>query len=246
MPDVSKQRFDVIVVGSGASGGWAAKRLAEAGVKVALLDCGRPQSDQNFNEHLPAFKLKYRNRVPEMIRRTRPIQKDCYACTEFNYQWFSNDIDEPYSTAPGTEFSWQGRLRMVGGRTNVWGRVSLRLSDLDLKAASFDGFGVDWPLAYKDLAPYYDLVEQYVGVSGQAEGYPYLPDGKFQPAMPLRCLEANFRDRVKGETRLAGHPHPHRQHHEAPERPRPVPLLRAVRAWVRHPLLLQLFVHHRG
>ena len=199
MQDISKQRFDVIVVGSGASGGWAAKRLAEAGVKVALLDCGRPQSDQNFTEHMPAFELKYRNRVPEVIRRTRPIQKDCYACTEFNYQWFSNDIDEPYATAPGTQFSWQGRVRMVGGRTNVWGRVSLRLSDLDLKAASFDGFGADWPLAYKDLEPYYDLVEEYVGVSGRAEGYPYLPDGKFQPEMPLNCLEAHFRDRVKAK-----------------------------------------------
>jgi choline dehydrogenase-like flavoprotein len=86
MQELSNQRFDVIVVGSGASGGWAAKRLAEAGVNVALLDCGRPQSDQNFTEHLSPFQLKYRDRVPEMIRQTRPIQKDCYACNEFNYQ----------------------------------------------------------------------------------------------------------------------------------------------------------------
>jgi choline dehydrogenase-like flavoprotein len=143
--------------------------------------------------------LKYRDRVPDVVRQTRPIQKDCYACTEFNYKWFANDIDEPYSTAPGTQFSWQGRVRMIGGRTNVWGRVSLRLSDLDLKAASFDGFGADWPLAYKDLAPYYDLVEEYVGVAGSNEGYPYLPDGKFQPAMPLNCLETTFRDRVKSK-----------------------------------------------
>ena len=199
MQDVSKQHFDVIVVGSGASGGWAAKRLGEAGVKVALLDCGRPQSDQNFTEHMSPFQLKYRDRMPEVIRRTRPIQKDCYACTEYNYQWFCNDIDEPYTTAPDTQFSWQGRVRMVGGRTNVWGRVSLRLSDLDLKAASFDGFGVDWPLAYGDLSPYYDLVEEYVGVSGRAEGYPYLPDGKFQPEMPLRCVETHFANRVKSK-----------------------------------------------
>ena len=199
MQDVSKQRFDVIVVGSGASGGWAAKRLAEAGVKVALVDCGRPQSDQNFTEHMPAFELKYRDRVPEVIRRTRPIQKDCYACTEFNYQWFATTSTSLTPQRRDTQFSWQGRVRMVGGRTNVWGRVSLRLSDLDLKAASFDGFGADWPLAYKDLAPYYDLVEEYVGMSGRAEGYPYLPDGKFQPEMPLRCLEAYFRDRVKAK-----------------------------------------------
>jgi choline dehydrogenase-like flavoprotein len=199
MQDGSKQRFEVIVVGSGASGGWAAKRLAEAGVKVALLDCGRPQSDQNFTEHMPAFELKYRDRVPEVIRRTRPIQQDCYACMEYNYQWFCNDLDEPYTTAPGTQFSWQGRLRMVGGRTNVWGRVSLRLSDLDLKSASFDGYGADWPLAYKDLAPYYDQVEEYVGVAGRAEGYAYLPDGKFQPEMAMRCPEVHLRERVKAK-----------------------------------------------
>lgn len=197
MQGESKPSFDVIVVGSGASGGWAAKRLSEAGVKVALLDCGLPQADKNFTEHDPPFELKYRNRVPDVIRRTRPIQKDCYACNEFNYHWFANDLDEPYTTAPGTSFSWQGRVRRVGGRTNVWGRVSLRLSDLDLKAASFDGHGADWPLDYKDLAPYYDLVEEYVGVAGSAEHYPYLPDGKFQPAMALRCPEVYFRDKVK-------------------------------------------------
>jgi choline dehydrogenase-like flavoprotein len=199
MQDGSKRRFDVIVVGSGASGGWAAKRLAEAGVKVAMVDCGRPQSDQNFTEHMAPFELKYHDRVGDFIRKTRPIQKDCYACTEFNYKWFANDIDEPYSTAPGTSFSWQGRVRMVGGRTNVWGRVSLRLSDLDMKAASFDGFGADWPLSYRDLAPYYDLVEEYVGICGSNEGYPYLPDGKFQPAMPLNCLELHLRERVKNK-----------------------------------------------
>jgi choline dehydrogenase-like flavoprotein len=197
MPEGSKQRYDVIVVGSGASGGWAAKRLSEAGVKVAMVDCGRPQSDQNFTEHMAPFELPYRDRVGDFIRKTRPVQKDCYACTEFNYKWFANDIDEPFSTAPGTKFSWQGRLRMIGGRTNVWGRVSLRMSELDLKAASFDGFGMDWPISYAELAPYYDLVEDYVGISGRQENYPYLPDGKFQPEMPLRCLEVYFRNRVK-------------------------------------------------
>ena len=108
----------------------------------------------------PAFKLKYRNQAPEVIRKTRPVQKDCYACREYNYDWFANDLDEPYTTPPGKPFSWQGRLRVTGGRTNVWGRQSYRLSDLDFKAASHDGYGVDWPLSYKDLAPYYDIVEE--------------------------------------------------------------------------------------
>jgi choline dehydrogenase-like flavoprotein len=90
-----------------------------------------------------------------------------------------------------------GRLRVTGGRTNVWGRVSLRFSDWDLKAASHDGFGEDWPLSYKDLEPYYDLVEKYIGVTGMAEGLEHLPDGQFQPAMPLTCHETFFRTRVK-------------------------------------------------
>ena len=91
------------------------------------------------------------------------MQKDCYACTEYNYDWFVNDLEEPYTTAEGKPFSWQGRTRVVGGRTNVWGRQSYRFCDLDFKAASFDGFGEDWPLSYADLAPYYDMVEDYVG-----------------------------------------------------------------------------------
>jgi choline dehydrogenase-like flavoprotein len=189
--------FDVALVGSGASGGWACKRLSEAGLKVALVDAGRPQSDAKFCEHKPGFDLKYRDRAPSVIHRTRPIQKDCYACSEYTYDWFANDLDEPYTTAADKPFSWQGRLRVTGGRTNVWGRVSLRLSDLDFKAASFDGYGADWPLSYKDVEPYYNLVEEYVGICGQAEGLPHLPDGHFQPPMPLTCAEVHFRNSVK-------------------------------------------------
>jgi choline dehydrogenase-like flavoprotein len=197
MADQSKVMFDVAVVGSGASGGWACKRLSEAGLKVALVDAGRPQSDANFCEHKPGFDLKYRDRAPSVIRRTRPIQKDCYACSEYTYEWFANDLDEPYTTAADKPFSWQGRLRVTGGRTNVWGRVSLRLSDLDFKAASFDGYGEDWPISYKDVESYYNLVEEYVGICGQAEGLPHLPDGHFQPPMPLTCAEVHFRNQVK-------------------------------------------------
>src|SRR5487761_76550 len=90
--------YDVIVVGSGASGGWAAKRLSEAGLNVAMLEAGRPQQDSNFTEHEPAFKLKCRDMATDLIRKTRPVQKDCYACMEYNYDWFCNDIEEPYTT----------------------------------------------------------------------------------------------------------------------------------------------------
>ena len=196
MQNKDKPQFDAIVVGSGASGGWACKRLAEAGLKVALLEAGKPQSEANFTEHKPEFELTYRDRAKEILRKTRPIQSR-FACSEYNADWFVNDLEEPYTTPKDQPFLWMGRLRVTGGRTNVWGRVSLRFSDLDFKAASRDGFGEDWPLSYKDLEPYYDLVEKYVGVTGMAEGLEHLPDGQFQPPMPLTCQETIFRERAK-------------------------------------------------
>ena len=199
MSDPARQVFDALVVGSGASGGWACKRLAEAGLKVALVDAGRLQLDKNFTEHKPAFELKYRNQAREVLRRSRPRQTECYACTEYNYDWFCNDLEEPYTTPEKMPFSWQGRMRVTGGRTNVWARQSYRFSDLDFKAASFDGYGDDWPLSYHDLAPYYDLVEEYVGITGIPEGVEELPDGKFHPPMGLTCAEVLFRNRLKAK-----------------------------------------------
>jgi choline dehydrogenase-like flavoprotein len=195
--DQAGRTFDVLVIGSGASGGWAAKQLAEAGLKVGLLDAGRVLSPADYSEHKPVFELKYRNKSDNFIRKTRPKQRDCYACREYNADWFVNDLEEPYSTAEGKPFSWQGRTRVVGGRTNVWGRQSYRYSDLDFKAASFDGFGEDWPLSYADLAPYYDKVEEYVGITGMSEGVYELPDGQFQPPMGLTCAERQVKTRVK-------------------------------------------------
>ncbi len=191
--------YDAIVVGSGASGGWAAKRMSEAGMRVALVCAGRPLTDGDYREHVQPYELKYQARANDYIRRKRPVQKDCYACTEFNESWFCNDIDEPYTTPEGRPFSWQGRMRITGGRTNVWGRHSYRFSQQDLKAYSFDGAGADWPLDYKDLVPYYELVENYVGISGMAEGVPELPDSNFQPSMPLTCVEEKVRSSIKSK-----------------------------------------------
>lgn len=192
----ARNSFDVVIVGSGASGGWVAKRLTEAGLRVAVLEAGRQLTDADYREHVPAFDLKYRARTKRPLERERPRQSTSYAVREWNAGWFVNDIEEPYVDESKPEFLWV-RPRVVGGRTNIWGRACLRLSDIDLKAASHDGAGVDWPMSYADLAPYYDLVEDYVGVAAMAEGLPELPDGRFLPPMPLTCAETAARTRLK-------------------------------------------------
>jgi choline dehydrogenase-like flavoprotein len=194
--DPAGKSFDVVIVGSGASGGWAAKRLTEAGLRVAVLEAGRQLTDADYKEHVPAYQLKYRGRTKRPLEPDRPRQSASYAVREWNADWYVNDIEEPYVDESDPAFLWV-RTRVVGGRTNIWGRACLRLSDIDFKAASHDGAGVDWPIGYKDIAPYYDLVEEYVGVSAMAESLAELPDGKFQPAMGLTCSEMAVRARLK-------------------------------------------------
>jgi choline dehydrogenase-like flavoprotein len=188
--------YDVVIVGSGASGGWAAKRLTEAGLRVAVLEAGRQLTDADYREHVPAFKLPYRAMSKRPLAEERPIQSRSYAVREWNASWFVNDIDEPYVDTSDPSFLWV-RPRVVGGRTNVWGRECLRISDIELKAASLDGAGADWPISYADLVPYYELVEDYVGIQGMTEGLPGLPDGRFQPAMAMTCAETALRTRWK-------------------------------------------------
>ncbi|MEO8025900.1 MAG: GMC family oxidoreductase [Bryobacteraceae bacterium] len=177
--------FDAVVVGSGATGGWAAKQLTAAGMRVVMLEAGPPTTPKDFTEHQQSWQLPYLEMSPKLAE-DRPIQSLCYACTEHNYKWFVNDLENPYTQEK--PFHWI-RLRALGGRTLSWGRQSYRMSDLDFKAASHDGYGEDWPISYADLAPYYDQVERYVGISGQAEGLPQLPDGQFLPPMEMTCGE---------------------------------------------------------
>jgi choline dehydrogenase-like flavoprotein len=194
--DAADRSFDVVIVGSGASGGWAAKRLAEAGLRVAVLEAGRKLTDADYREHVQAFELPFRGMTKAPLARERPVQSQSYAVREWNSSWFVNDLEEPYVDESDPKFLWV-RPRVVGGRTNVWGRESLRISDYEFKAASHDGAGMDWPIGYADLEPYYDLVEEYIGVQGMSEGLPGLPDGRFQPPMAMTCAEVALRTRIK-------------------------------------------------
>src|SRR5579872_5582995 len=187
--------FDAIVVGSGATGGWAAKKLTEAGMRVALLEAGKKITPKDFTEHMPSWQLPYLGLSPK-IREERPIQSQCYACREYNYEWFVNDRENPYTQVK--PFNWI-RQRVLGGRSMSWGRQSYRMSDLDFRAASHDGWGDDWPISYDEMVPYYETVEKYVGISGQAEGLSQLPDSIFLPPMDMTCGETILRDQVKAK-----------------------------------------------
>jgi choline dehydrogenase-like flavoprotein len=185
--------FDAIVVGSGATGGWAAKKLTEAGMKVALLEAGPKIAPRNFTDHVQPWQLPYLGMAPRILK-DRPIQGLCYACTEYNYDWFVNDIENPYTQ--DKPFHWI-RQRVLGGRSMSWGRQSYRMSDLDFKAATHDGYGDDWPISYAEMVPYYEEVERYVGISGQTENLPQLPDSVFLPPMEMTCGEEMLRQKVK-------------------------------------------------
>jgi choline dehydrogenase-like flavoprotein len=194
-----REVFDAVIVGSGATGGWAARELTEAGLRVAVLEAGRkldPATD--YSEHKQPYDLPMRGRrhAAREIEAEQQIQKLCYQCDEFANHLFVKDTECPYTTPKDRPFAWI-RGRHVGGKSITWGRQSYRLSDYDMKAASRDGFGVDWPLDYAELAPYYDRVERFIGISGQAEGVPQLPDGAFLPPMPLSCGETMARGVLK-------------------------------------------------
>lgn len=188
------ESFDAVIVGSGANGGWVAKQLTEAGWRVAVLEAGSRVEPSDYSEHTQPWQTKYRFQEKSWMR-DRPLQRLNYACQETNHKWYVNDVENPYTYSEGKEFRWI-RLRAVGGRSLAWGRGVFRHSDLDFKAASRDGWGVDWPISYAELEPHYETVEKFIGVSGTAEGLPQLPDSLFQPALPMYCGERRIKDAV--------------------------------------------------
>jgi choline dehydrogenase-like flavoprotein len=175
--------FDAIVVGSGACGGWAALELAKAGMKVLMLEAGSHVDQKDFH-HTFLYQMDYRGLgKPGLLRR--------YSGSERNYRIMLDNEENPYTTAPGTVYRW-GRSRVLGGRSLHWARASDRMADYEFKAASRDGYGMDWAISYADIKPYYDRVESFIGVNAELAGLPQFPDGIFQPPMPLNCAETIF------------------------------------------------------
>lgn len=186
--------YDAIVIGSGISGGWAAKELCEKGLKTLVLERGRNVEHVKDYDTTMLYPWDFKHGLnnTEKNKAEDPIQSTVY--NEGNRHFFVRDKENPY--VQDKPFSWI-RGYQVGGRSLTWGRQSYRLSDLDFEANQKDGHGVDWPIRYKDIAPWYDYVETFAGISGQNEGLAQLPDGQFLPPMEMNCLETHFRDQVK-------------------------------------------------
>jgi choline dehydrogenase-like flavoprotein len=192
---VTQTNFDAIVIGSGISGGWAAKELCEKGLKTLMLERGRDVKhirDYPTTNKYP-WEFEHRGQVPREIQEANPVVSKCYAFREDAMHFFVKDQEHPY--VQEKPFDWI-RGYQVGGKSLLWARQTQRWSNLDFEGPARDGFAVDWPIRYNDLAPWYSHVEKFAGISGNKDGLEILPDGEFLPPLELSCVENHFRDSV--------------------------------------------------
>jgi choline dehydrogenase-like flavoprotein len=187
--------FDAIVIGSGISGGWAAKELCEHGLKTLVLERGR--NVVHKKDYPTAMKnpweFPHRGRLPLAVARENPIVSKCYAFDESAQHFFVKDKEHPY--VQEKPFDWI-RGYQVGGKSLMWARETQRWSNYEFEAPARDGFAVDWPIRYPDIAPWYSHVEKFVGISGNKDGIEHLPDGEFLPPWELNCVEKKMQERV--------------------------------------------------
>jgi len=190
--------YDAIVVGSGISGGWAAKELTEKGLTVLLLERGQDikHIKDYVNTNKDPWEFPHRGQPTLQMKKDYPVLSRDYTLNEYNLDWWANEKDCPYTEVK--PYAWF-RGYHVGGRSLLWGRQSYRWSDFDFEANAKDGIAVDWPIRYKDIAPWYDYAERFAGISGSVEGLAQLPDGQFLPAMELNCVEKDVAARMKQE-----------------------------------------------
>ena len=192
------QQFDAIVIGSGVTGGWAAKELTEKGLKVLMLDRGRmvEHITDYTGEHTPPWQVPFRGKpLRDLYKDEYPVQSQQYAFDETTRHYYNNDKLNPYVDQP-KDFLWF-RADVVGGKSLLWGRQVYRWSDLDFEANKNDGHGIDWPIRYKDIAPWYSYVEKFIGVSGRAENLPQLPDSEFLPPMEMNVVEKHVKAKIE-------------------------------------------------
>jgi len=192
-------QFDAIVIGSGITGGWAAKELAEKGLKTLVLERGKEivHGRDYQGEHQPPWNYDFRTKGDRALyEKDYPIQSQFGWFNEHNRQFWNNDRLNPYVVDKDKPFHWV-RGDILGGRSLMWGRQCYRWSDLDFEANSKDGVGIDWPIRYKDIAPWYSYVEKFAGISGQAEGLPQLPDGEFLPPMEMNIVEKHVKGAIE-------------------------------------------------
>ena len=192
---MAENTYDAIVIGSGISGGWAAKELTEKGLKTIMLERGR--NVEHVKDYVNATKGSWEfphrgGRTQEMIKNYPVLSRD-YPLNEQNLDWWANEKDSPYVETK--RFDWY-RGYLVGGRSLLWGRQSYRWSEFDFEANAKDGIAVDWPIRYKDIAPWYSYVEKFAGINGAKDGLKQLPDGEFLPAMEMNCVEKDVAARM--------------------------------------------------